>query len=146
MAERHERDLSTLEVVVMPGPPPRAVNAALPAKVAAAHSSKDGQQTIDWFGQYIEAGATGFVLGLAGRTLDECMDVLERTAVRRHPRIGVTRHRIVSETSMPSARSRRACSSALGETMRPSAATTRHQFGVPGFAARNAPTLRARPG
>jgi len=35
---------------------------------------------VDWFGRYVDAGTTGFVLGLAGRTLDACRESLEHVA------------------------------------------------------------------
>jgi probable F420-dependent oxidoreductase len=80
VAEECGRDLSSLEVVVMPGPPPAQVDGERPAVVTGAQASKGGQAVVDWFGEYLDAGATGFVLGLAGATLDQCMDALEQTA------------------------------------------------------------------
>jgi probable F420-dependent oxidoreductase len=85
MAERHGRDLATLEVVVMPGPPPALVDGAQPATHAGTRASAGGQEVVDWFGQYLEAGATGFVLGLAGTTLDQCREPLEHVAAEVIP-------------------------------------------------------------
>jgi probable F420-dependent oxidoreductase len=79
-ADRHARDLSSLEVVVMPGPPPASLGGAHSAIHTGSRASRGGQEIVDWFGEYIDAGATGFVLGLAGSTLDACRASLEHVA------------------------------------------------------------------
>ena len=79
-AEQHDRDLSTLEVVVMPGPPPAELEGVHSAIHTGSRASKGGQEIVDWFGDYVDAGATGFVMGLAGRTLDACRASLEHVA------------------------------------------------------------------
>jgi probable F420-dependent oxidoreductase len=84
-AERHGRDLSTLEVVVMPGPPPASLEGVHSAIHTGTRASRGGQETVDWFGEYLDAGATGFVLGLAGATLDRCRESLEHVAAEVMP-------------------------------------------------------------
>jgi probable F420-dependent oxidoreductase len=84
-AEHHGRDMTTLEVVVMPGAPPASVDVARPATHTGTRASKGGQEIVDWFGQYVDAGATGFVLGLAGVTLDQCRESLEHVAAEVMP-------------------------------------------------------------
>jgi probable F420-dependent oxidoreductase len=84
-AERHGRDLTTLEVVVMPGAPPASVDGARPATHTGTRASTGGQEIVDWFGQYVDAGATGFVLGLAGATLAQCRESLEHVAAEVMP-------------------------------------------------------------
>jgi len=79
-AEQCGRDLSTLEVVVMPGPPPASVEGVHSAIHTGSRASRGGQEIVDWFGRYVDAGTTGFVLGLAGRTLDACRESLEHVA------------------------------------------------------------------
>jgi probable F420-dependent oxidoreductase len=84
-AEQRGRDLAALEVVVMPGPPPGSVDGARAATHSGTRASKGGAEIVDWFGQYVDAGATGFVLGLAGATLDECRESLEHVAAEVMP-------------------------------------------------------------
>jgi probable F420-dependent oxidoreductase len=84
-AEERGRDLGTLEVVVMPGPPPASLEGVHSAIHTGSRASKGGQEIVDWFGEYVDAGATGFVLGLAGRTLDACRESLEHVAAEVMP-------------------------------------------------------------
>src|SRR5262249_1545732 len=84
-AEQHGRDLASLEVVLMPGPPQESLEGAQSAIHTGTRGSRGGQEVVDWFGAYIEAGATGFVLGLAGRTLDSCRASLEHVAAEVMP-------------------------------------------------------------
>jgi probable F420-dependent oxidoreductase len=79
-AEQCGRDLGTIEVVVMPGPPPASLEGVHSAIHTGSRASRGGQEIVDWFGEYVDAGATGFVLGLAGRTLDACRESLEHVA------------------------------------------------------------------
>jgi probable F420-dependent oxidoreductase len=80
VADAHRRDLSTLEIVVMPGAPPAAVDGARPVSDLGSRGSAGSQALVDWFGEYVDAGATGFVLGPAGRTIDRCRESLEHFA------------------------------------------------------------------
>jgi len=89
-AEARGRDLDTLEVVVMPGPPPASLEGAHSAIHTGTRASKGGQEIVDWFGEYVDAGATGFVLGLAGRTLDACRESLEHVAADVMPAFSET--------------------------------------------------------
>jgi len=84
-AARHARDLSSLEVVVMPGPPPASPGGAHSAIHTGTRASRGGQEIVDWFGEYLDAGATGFVLGLAGATLDACRASLEHVTAEVMP-------------------------------------------------------------
>jgi hypothetical protein len=42
-------------------------------------------QVVDWLGQYVEAGATGFYVSPTGSSLDECEEHLERYAAEVIP-------------------------------------------------------------
>ena len=84
-AEQRGRDLSSLEVVVMPGPPPASLEGAHSAIHSGTRASRGGQEIVDWFADYVDAGATGFVLGLAGSTLDACRASLEHVAAEVMP-------------------------------------------------------------
>jgi len=84
-ADERGRDLSTLEVVVMPGPPPSSLEGVHSAIHTGTRASRGGQESVDWFGEYLDAGATGFVLGLAGATLDRCRESLEHVAAEVMP-------------------------------------------------------------
>jgi hypothetical protein len=69
----------------MPGPPPASLEGAHSAIHSGTRASRGGQEIVDWFGEYVDAGATGFVLGLAGSTLDACRESLEHVAAQVMP-------------------------------------------------------------
>ena len=77
LADAAGRDLSSLEVVVMPGPPPADVDGRLPSNVTGSSAARGGQRTIDWLAEYVDAGATGFVMGVGGATIEKCTANLE---------------------------------------------------------------------
>ena len=69
----------------MPGPPPASLEGAHSAIHTGTRASKGGQEIVDWFGEYVDAGATGFVLGSAGSDARPCRESLEHVAAEVMP-------------------------------------------------------------
>ena len=82
LADEAGRDLPDLRVVVLPGLP----DAEGRGERAFAKNPRVSQdQVVDWLGQYVDAGATGFYVSPTGSSLDQCEDHLERYATEVIP-------------------------------------------------------------
>jgi probable F420-dependent oxidoreductase len=82
LADEAGRDLPDLRVVVLPGLPDEEERGRR-AFAKDARVSQD--QVVDWLGQYVEAGATGFYVSPTGASLEECREHLERYAAEVIP-------------------------------------------------------------
>jgi probable F420-dependent oxidoreductase len=82
LASEAGRDLSDLEVVVLPGLPDAEGRGDRPFAKRAGVSQ---DEVVDWLGQYVEAGATGFYVSPTGSSLEECQEHLERYAAEVIP-------------------------------------------------------------
>jgi probable F420-dependent oxidoreductase len=82
LAGEADRDLGDLQVVVLPGLP---VDETGSRAFAGSGARVSQDQLIDWLGQYVEAGATGFYVSPTGSSLDECEEHLERYAAEVVP-------------------------------------------------------------
>jgi len=96
LADEAGRDLSDLQVVVLPGPPVDEEDTSLAASVEKTlRLTEGGDRAVDWLGRYVDAGATGFVVAPPGESLYECAEHLRRYAaeviplLNRHARSGV---------------------------------------------------------
>jgi probable F420-dependent oxidoreductase len=96
LADEAGRDLSDLQVVVLPGPPVDEEDTSLAASVEKTlRLTEGGDRAVDWLGRYVDAGATGFVVAPPGESLDECAEHLRRYAadvvpqLNRHAQSGV---------------------------------------------------------
>jgi probable F420-dependent oxidoreductase len=77
LADRAGRDLGSLQVVILPGPPPDAgVHVSMTPKEKALDLAARRDRMVDWLGQYIDAGATGFVVVPPADSLNACVDYL----------------------------------------------------------------------
>jgi probable F420-dependent oxidoreductase len=81
MAQAASRDISHLQVVVYPGAPTQS---SLQDRQAARPTS---EQMMDWYGQYLDAGATGFVVNTLSTTLEGCRNDLDRFAAETMPQL-----------------------------------------------------------
>lgn len=87
LAHKAGRDLSALEVVVLPGLPVDEGADSPSSREKMLRVAKGGDQMIDWLGRYVEAGATGFSIAPPGDSLDECEEQLQRFAEDAIPQL-----------------------------------------------------------
>jgi probable F420-dependent oxidoreductase len=81
LADQAGRDLSSLQVVILPGPPPDAGSHVFQTpKEKALDLAARRDRMVDWLGRYIEAGATGFVVVPPADSLEGCVDYLRAYA------------------------------------------------------------------
>jgi len=93
-ADEGGRDLSSLQVVVLPGLPVGEEESSLASsKEEGFQVAEGGDQVVDWLGRYVEAGATGFVVAPPGDSLEECVDHLRRFAAEVIPQLDGPRTR-----------------------------------------------------
>jgi probable F420-dependent oxidoreductase len=86
LADQSGRDLSSLQVVILPGPPPDAgVRVFQTPKEKALDLAARPDRMVDWLGRYIDAGATGFVVVPPADSLDSCVDYLRAYAAEVMP-------------------------------------------------------------
>ena len=85
LADKEDRDLSDLKVVVLPGLPEQESLAS--SKEEALRVAEGGDQVVDWLGRYVEAGATGFCVAPPGNSLEECAEHLRRYAAEVKPQL-----------------------------------------------------------
>ena len=86
LADQTGRDLSSLQVVILPGPPPDTDMRVFqtPKQKALDLAARPGRM-VDWLGQYVDAGATGFVVAPRADSLDGCVDYLRAYAAEVIP-------------------------------------------------------------
>jgi alkanesulfonate monooxygenase SsuD/methylene tetrahydromethanopterin reductase-like flavin-dependent oxidoreductase (luciferase family) len=74
LADDAGRDLSRLEVVVLPGTPGGESVATLVRE--GPREPQSAERDLDWLGRYLDAGATGFAVFPHGASLEECAEYL----------------------------------------------------------------------
>jgi probable F420-dependent oxidoreductase len=74
------RDLSSLDVVVNTGRRLDDQGSVGPLVITGEQIVLGGARVLDWFGQFVEAGATGFSITPTGNSAAECLNNLARFA------------------------------------------------------------------
>ena len=87
LGEQKGRDLSTVEVVVLPGAPADPEANPTSSREQMLRVAQGGNRLIDWLGSYLEAGATGFSIAPPGNTLEECSEHLQQFAEDAIPKL-----------------------------------------------------------
>jgi probable F420-dependent oxidoreductase len=76
LAEERSRDISELQVVVLAGKPVEDLSSAR----APGSDIPSDDRTVDWYGQYLDAGATGLVFSARASSLSGAAEQLEQFA------------------------------------------------------------------